>query len=352
MAKKIIFFNHKGGVSKTTTAYNLGWMLADLGHRVMLVDADPQCNLTALMFADSNAFENYYFENSTKFNNIKDGVKAAFEGKPEPIRAINCIRATGNDNLFLIAGHADLSEYDASLSFAQTSSGTLYSLQNLPGAFNELIRLTSSKYDIEYVLIDLNPGLSAINQNLFSLSDYFLIPTNPDPFSVMAINTLSNVLPRWTSWMEQMRPIFENASYPLAETTPKMLGFIVQRFNIRKGIAARPFRNNIEEVQNIVLNKLVPALRKKNMLLEAQAYADVNIDTDYSIAEIPDFQSLVQRSQIAGVPVFALTDTQLDATGIVLDNMKESRETFKNIFSNIAKKVVSLCNYESSVHAV
>ena len=352
MAKKIIFFNHKGGVSKTTTTYNLGWMLAGQGHRVMLVDADPQCNLTALMFANSDDFENYYFQDSTKFHNIKDGVKAAFEGKPEPIKPINCIQATGNTNLFLMAGHADLSEYDASLSFAQTSSGTLYTLQNLPGAFNELIRLTSLQYDIEYVLIDLNPGLSAINQNLFSLSDYFVIPTNPDPFSVMAINTLSNVLPRWTSWMEQMRPIFENASYPLAETTPKMLGFIVQRFNIRKGVAAKPFRNNIEEVQNIVLTKLVPALRRKNMLLDAHAYSDIEMDSNYSIAEIPDFQSLVQRSHEANVPVFALTDIQLKANGTVLDSMKHSREQFKYIFSNIAEKVISLCNYESSVHTV
>jgi chromosome partitioning protein len=46
MAQKIVFFNHKGGVSKTTTTYNLGWKIAEKGKRVLLVDADPQCNLT------------------------------------------------------------------------------------------------------------------------------------------------------------------------------------------------------------------------------------------------------------------------------------------------------------------
>jgi len=49
MAKKIALFNHKGGVSKTTTAFNLGWALAANGRRVVLVDADPQCNLTGLI---------------------------------------------------------------------------------------------------------------------------------------------------------------------------------------------------------------------------------------------------------------------------------------------------------------
>src|SRR5690348_1802885 len=49
VAKIISVFNHKGGVSKTTTTFNLGWMLANQGKRVILVDADPQCNLTGVI---------------------------------------------------------------------------------------------------------------------------------------------------------------------------------------------------------------------------------------------------------------------------------------------------------------
>ena len=49
MAAKIALFNHKGGVSKPTTTFNLGWMLATKGHSVVLVDADPQCNLTGMV---------------------------------------------------------------------------------------------------------------------------------------------------------------------------------------------------------------------------------------------------------------------------------------------------------------
>lgn len=44
--KKIAIFNHKGGVSKTTTAFNVGWKLASKGKKVLLVDADSQCNLS------------------------------------------------------------------------------------------------------------------------------------------------------------------------------------------------------------------------------------------------------------------------------------------------------------------
>ena len=71
MAKRLVVFNHKGGVSKTTSSYNIGWMIAKT-HRVLLVDADSQCNLTALILGDE--FEKYYTDDETKRNNIKDGV--------------------------------------------------------------------------------------------------------------------------------------------------------------------------------------------------------------------------------------------------------------------------------------
>ena len=44
--KIISVFNNKGGVGKSTLTYHLGNALAELGHRVLMVDLDPQCNLT------------------------------------------------------------------------------------------------------------------------------------------------------------------------------------------------------------------------------------------------------------------------------------------------------------------
>ena len=41
MAKRVALFNHKGGVSKTTTAFNLAWKIAERGHRVVVADTDP-----------------------------------------------------------------------------------------------------------------------------------------------------------------------------------------------------------------------------------------------------------------------------------------------------------------------
>ena len=64
MARKIAFFNHKGGVSKTTSVFNVSWPLAEMGKRVLMVDTDPQCNLTG--FVLGNDFEEYYKQNSSE----------------------------------------------------------------------------------------------------------------------------------------------------------------------------------------------------------------------------------------------------------------------------------------------
>jgi chromosome partitioning protein len=335
MAKRLVVFNHKGGVSKTTTAYNVGWSIAETA-RVLLVDADPQCNLSGLVLNEE--FEAYYLEDATKNQNIKDGVADAFDGRPTPIQAVSCYSPPRNQNVFLLAGHANLSAYDAALTFAQTANNALTTLQNLPGAFSELIRLTEDRYGIDYTIIDLNPSLSAINQNLFLISDGFVIPTNPDPFSIMALQTLKTILPRWVSWKRASLDLFKDSAYPLPEGTPKFVGSLIQRFNIRKGKAAAPYRNNIDEINAVIGGTVFQALSAAGMTLSAPHYAGID-QQSYCLGEIPDFQGLLPKAHEAGVPVFALTDAELNATGPVMAGFQERRAFFAKQFVEIADKV-------------
>lgn len=350
MTTKIVLFNHKGGVSKTTTGYNLGWMLALQGKKVLLIDADPQCNLSSLILGDN--FEEYYLNKKTMSDNIKDGVKVAFQGKPKPIEAVSCFSPSNNGNLFLLAGHADLSEYDAALSLAQNSNNAISALENLPGAFNELIEQTSKIYNIDFALIDLNPGLSAINQNLFISSDAFIVPTNPDPFSIMALDTLATILPRWVDWSKRMYPLFEDATYPLPSSVPKFIGTIIQRFNIRNGKAAKPYRDNIEEIKSIVLNKFIPAIKQQDMLFPESIYKKADIPNDFCLMELKDFQGLLPKSHKYGVPVFALTEQQINESGAVLDGLMNNRDSIYSEFERLALKIIDLESYATSAGSV
>ncbi|SEN25063.1 AAA domain-containing protein [Mucilaginibacter gossypiicola] len=332
---RIVFFNHKGGVSKTTTTFHLGWKLAERGSRVLLVDADPQCNLTGLIMKDD--FERYYTEPATRRNNLMEGVDPAFQGRPEPIRHINCFAIDRNPNLFLLPGHPNLTELEPQLSFTQTTQNAFATMQNLPGAFNALIENTCEVYEIDYVLIDLNPGLSAINQNLFSISDMFIIPTNPDPFSLMAINTLANVLPRWSRSAAQMKDAFQNSSYPFPDRNPKFGGAVMQRFNIRNGRPAAPFRNNMDEILTAIETTLAPSLARASMTYPNTVYEAAGIPHNYGMAEIPDFQSLLPQSHSIGVPVYALLDNEIGRTGTVLAQMVEKRDAFNGMFNDFAR---------------
>ena len=339
--KKIVLFNHKGGVSKTTSTFHIGWMIAELGHKVLLVDADPQCNLSALFMGEK--FDSYYEEEVSRTQNIMDGVRVAFSGQPKPIQPITCPQAERNENLFLIPGHMNLSEYDAQLSFAFTASTAMLSLQSLPGSFNDLIEKTALTIGAEYVFIDLNPGLSAINQDLFLICDAFIIPTNPDIFSLMAIRSLSTILPRWVKWKGNNINSFKNSAYPFPEGTPKFIGEIPQRFNIRNGRPTAPYKKTIDELSDITKTLFVPEIKKVNMMFADQDYdrAGINKQT-FVLREIKDFQGLSPKSLGKSVPVFNLTDEELGTKGAVLEGQSGNVKEFYDIYNDIANKIITV----------
>lgn len=346
MAKKIALFNHKGGVSKTTTVFNLGWKIAETGKKVLLVDTDPQENLTGMMLGFKKTIELETFYSPDRNNNIRTGLAPAFESQPKMIEAPDCVQLDQNPNLYLLPGHLRLSEYEVTLGIAQELSGSIQTLKNLPGAFSYLLEVTAERYSIDYVLIDMSPSLSSLNQNFLMTSDYFIVPTCPDYFSVMAIDSLATFLPNWASWLEKAKDLeaLKEATYKFPKTTPKFLGTIIQKYRPRSGNPARAFQKWIDEVNRSVITKLVPALGINKMLLDRTRY-DLIGNSDYNLAQIADFNSLIAISQEYQVPVFAISDEQLSESGHVGpvgDKSKENRATFDALFKDIAEKVIGM----------
>ncbi len=337
MAKTICMFNHKGGVSKTTTSYSLGWMLAKKGSSVLLVDADPQCNLTNI-FMGEDRFERFYIRNPDR--NIKSGLSPAFGAEPVMISAVKPVRSLGNARLFLLPGSFELSEYEVSLGVSFTLTETLITLKNLPGSFTFLISKTAESCSADYVIIDMNPSLSAINQALLVSSDFFVVPTAPDNFSNMAVRSLAKVLPKWENWAVRARRVFADAYYPLPNLTPRFLGTVIQGFNIRKGQPTQANRKVIDRLCATVETTLVDSLREAGMLLPQDKYQSQS----YCLVQIPDFQSLNAAYQSTGVPVFALTNAQLNCVGTVLEQYKKTRRRFRDTYSDFADTVVRMTN--------
>ena len=354
MVQKIALFNHKGGVSKTTTTFNLGWMLDSKGKRVILVDSDPQCNLTGMALGEETEDDEARIQEIyNTASNIKTGLAPAFESQPRAIEAVDCIPVKGREGLFLLPGHVGLAEYEVTLGIAQELSGSIQALKNLPGSINDLLEKTAAKFNADYMLIDMSPSLGSINQNLLMISDYFLVPTTADFFSVMAIDSLARVLPRWYGWAKSASSlqVLKEANYPFPDVNLHFLGTIVQNYRIIRGKETAAFQVWIEKIELTVLEKLIPTLRNNHMMMPSQDYRDLGIRENLSLAKISNFNSLIALSQEHRTPIYDLTSQQLNQTGIVLKNNQKKQEEFKKTFSDLADKIIALSS-KIPAHAI
>lgn len=337
--KKIAFFNHKGGVSKTTTVFNVGWMLAQKGKKVVMVDADSQCNLTGMVMGFKGLDEL-----DKNQDNIRDALSPAFESRPKLIEAVECFKIKDRENLYLLPGNIKFAEYDITLGISQTISDSLVTLQNLPGSINYLLDKTAKKYDADYILIDMSPSLSSINQNLFMISDYFIIPTAPDYFSVMALESLSNILPKWYKQSQRLQDneVLQNAEYKFPNKTPKYLGNIIQQFNVRNNKPTRGFKKWFDKISEYTNTKLTPNLNNSEMLLDESHYNE-----NYILAEISNFNSLITYSQEHSKPIFELTKEELKQVGTILQSSESKIDDFKITFETLTDEIIRLTNAES-----
>lgn len=338
----IALFNHKGGVSKTTTSFNVGWKLAELGSTVVLVDADPQCNLTGMVTGFTDHAD---LQSIVSRGTIYSGLMPAFEAQPREVAAVPLQKVQGRQGLYLLPGDIRLAEYENTLGIAQELSGSIQALKNLPGSLSFLIDKTARSVGADYVIVDLSPGLGPLNQNLVSTSDYVVLPTAPDFFSVMAIDSISRVLPRWKRWADQAAamPVLSGAAYPFTAPGTKVLGTVIQKYRPRSGQPAAAFQRWIDELNEAVKTRLIPALKEGGLLLPEETYAAADVSvTDLCLAQIPEFNSLIAKSQENRTPVFALTETQLGRSGAVLENWIDSRNMFNTQFNELTRKITTL----------
>ena len=345
--KRIAIFNHKGGVSKTTTTFNLGCALAKKDKTILLVDADAQCNLT--LYAMGHDKYEQYCEEANK-NNIYDCLLPAYKSQPKLIEAADCYYLNNiKGDIYLLPGNLNFTENEVQLGIAMQLSNALGSMRNLPGALNYLIEKTCEKYNIDYVLFDMNPSLSAINKDVLLTSDYFIVPTSPDYFSIMAIKSLSKILPSWEKWAVEARKEFTDTEYTLSSITPKFLGYTINDFNLSSGNPQRSFQSFMDRISEEIKKSLVPALGQVGMLLEEGKYStayenmrlkfkDNHADyrNEYCLAQISNFNKLIAMSNEKAVPIF---DIWLRSAA---EGQKKTLNWFRHLYNTLADRILEL----------
>jgi chromosome partitioning protein len=160
--------NEKGGVAKTTTTLSLGAILAEAGHRVLLVDLDPQANLTLALGIEPG---------SAPVTSSHVLIESA---------ALNDARMrTDIENLDLIPSHASI---EAAEQFLPVR--THYTL-----GIRRAIDAASPLPD-DFIFLDTPPFLGAITTNALSAADLLIIPTQAEYFSAYALRNMMGLIRR------------------------------------------------------------------------------------------------------------------------------------------------------------
>ncbi|MEK5325557.1 ParA family protein [Aeribacillus sp. FSL M8-0254] len=296
----ILGLNTQKSSHKVLAHSHLGWILSEMGKRVLMIDADSQCNLTGLCLSLAGTEDIEEFYNYSGIDNIKTSLEPVFEGLPKRLEPAKCFEFSNREDLYLLLGHTGFTELDVTIGIAQELKRSLRKTQNIPGVINYLINITSREYGFDYVLIDMSPSVSATNANLLMQSDYFIIPCSPDYFCNMAIHSLALVLPEWKNTYDNIRrhQIFQNAEYRFSNTLPKFIGTILQRYRPKNGVPAISFQSCIGKINHNVATNLVPTLREHGMLINEEMFGTTRIDGGpYNLVNISDFNSLIAQSQ-------------------------------------------------------
>jgi len=355
MTKSIALFNHKGGVSKTTTTFNLGWGLAEHGNKVLVVDLDPQCNLTGLILEqeaiDDKEMERFY---SSRDNlTMKPIVEAAIKGTKADMFVegeSGKIVSTGNPNLYLLPGHLSLADLDSQISISLKIAFGVPATQDVPGALPKIIQLLAQTQEIDYVLYDLSPSVGGLNEVVLMSSDYFIVPASPDYFCLQAIGSLEKTV---LKWHDEINRFIEGNNFPISnfpiKNHPKFLGAIQQRYRPRHEKPAKSFQLWIDRIRETINERFVPSLKSIDCLVNEEKMNDVLTGTGlqpYDLAHVSDFNSLIAISQQVSKPVFSMTDEDIAVVGKVFGHAKktmiDNRDSFKTIFESLSERVERL----------
>ncbi len=161
MGKTIAITNQKGGVGKTTTAINLSAAMAELGKKILVIDTDPQGNMTSGFGVNKNEVENTVYElmlgscstEEAIIKNVKDGID-------------------------MIASNVNLAAVEIELIDDENRNFVLR---------NE-VEWVKDKYD--YIIIDCPPSLSMLTVNAMTTADTVLVPIQCEYYALEGLSQL------------------------------------------------------------------------------------------------------------------------------------------------------------------
>lgn len=245
MTTKIAICQLKGGEAKTTTAFNVGSQLANLGHRVLLIDLDPQanlsstCNLTRDQLKETNIYEMIKAKEANYFNL--------------------------SDNLSIIPSHLTLTNFEGEFLVKPAKELILQKL------------LKPIETDFDFIILDCNPSLGLNVVNAFVVADYIILPSQAEDYS---LDGLENLLDAYYYYKQEL----DFAGQPL--------GIVLTRVDNQLNLHKAKIKEVREKFGDLVFDTII----RDNISVSEAQNAKQNI-FDYSPKShgAEDYQKLTQE---------------------------------------------------------
>lgn len=251
--KAISIFNNKGGVGKTTLTFHLAHALACMEYRTLIVDFDPQCNLTILGMDEEDLHKIWLEEDEfiEDFQAARDKLPPKdFEQLVSKPRSIHFLLKPSEDgvaeigslpppvplatNLDLIPGRLTMHLYEDKIAgrWSDVYQGDPLAVRTITKP-RELAEAYAKQHGYDFVIMDTSPSLGTLNKVVISTTDGFVIPCMPDMFSLYGVRNIGNAL---VFWKKQFVTIFHLLSAEKRKAFPvnyvRLLGFTI--YNAKK----------------------------------------------------------------------------------------------------------------------
>ena len=232
----------KGGVGKTTTTINLASVLSKKGLKTLIIDTDPQGNVSTYLNQNKNS------ELTTSTTQILDGEKDI-----EPIKVF--------ENLYLIPSNIDIKKHNSEKIVGGSK------LRNIRQ--NEKIKM------FDLILIDTPPTMSSLVQEALSTSDYYFIPSKPEFLAVEGVG--------------QAMSFAKQTISEVPHTNPYFLGVVLNQVDTRRA----SYQDLVLELKQILSDKLFKThISQLTEIADSPLYAKTVLDfSEQSKARI-EFEKL------------------------------------------------------------
>lgn len=327
----MLFSTTKGGVGKTTLTVNIADALVDAGKRVLLIDADPQCNLTSF-YIDEPRLE-ALLGGSDEDNSdatIWSAIKPVVLGRGG-IKKVGLWQLGASQNLSLFPGDVLLSEFEEELPQAWTDSfARKVRGYDVMGALSNAVTQAGNEINADVCIYDLGPNVGALNRAILLDCDYFITPVAADLFSLRALSTVGKSIARWIRDWKTVRTLATPADYSLLLSgEPAFLGYITSAYKVKAGQSATDPHSNWEKlIAPRVRDRIVEDLRAVDPKLVPQAGGN-------KLGSIKHFHSLAPHAQKHGIAMGNLRGLVNSGNNGQID---EAKAEFRQLAHEIIKR--------------